>query len=351
VKASAVTEVMQELGSYNPHPKVNSMGDYGALSCPLAPWTHGGGRDANPSMMVSIGEGMSWTTCLTCSFNGSVKSLVWEVHKYGGIDRERADDLSYFITLQETQHYEQLRRQGITATPIHQDLLDSLNKEHPYWSETRGLDRSTIREWGLGFYWPEMRATIPFWDMGGSLVAVVGRDVTGESKSKYKVMPSGFNRGEYLFGEHRVTGKEDSLLVVEGYMDAIKASMYLPTGMGVVALGAAIITKEQARRLAVLTDHVYLALDSDKSGELGAARVRKALGSKVRLTALDLGWYKDIDEVGAELPTVLAEGKEAVYAPVKDSLKRLATRPTPKRLKVDKPHADAVKWSLSNERS
>ena len=55
------------------------------LCCPLAPWTHVGGRDASPSAGISIKDGgTSIFHCLGCKEKGTIPWLLRELEKYTG---------------------------------------------------------------------------------------------------------------------------------------------------------------------------------------------------------------------------------------------------------------------------
>lgn len=346
MRAQAVETVMMALGSYNPTPNVNSAGAWGTVSCPLAPFTHGGGRDKNPSMMVSVDEGRSHAKCLSCQFSGGVRSLAEEMYRHGGITADELEDLKYFILLEETKHYEQLKMEGGLQPEIRGSMIEDLGRRHPYWTTERGLKAATIRSWGLGFSYEEMRALVPFWDLSGSLVGVVGRDVTGESDRKYMIYPAGFDRGRYLFGEHRITGREEAVLMVEGYMDAVTASEYLPENIGVVAVGSAMPTDEQLRRVALLAPEVILALDSDVSGTIAAAKSRRKLGPRVKLSTIDLGAFKDADEAKGAVLGMLLNRRNAVTGPLEERMKEVVSRrPVPKRLQGGQT-VDKGKWTI-----
>ena len=281
MRPETVRTVLQTLGSYHSDPKLNSAGTWGAASCALAPWTHGGGRDKNPSLMVSVEPGISSVKCMSCGHSGGMLSLVNEVPRYGGITDETLEELRYLILLEETKHYIMLEKEGLRPE-IPASFVDQLDNWHPYWKE-RGISRSEARSWRLGYDPEDKRALIPFFDFEGILRGVVGRDITGFGVPKYKIMPQGFDRANYLFGEHRITGKEKRILLVEGYLDAITAARYVDNDIGVVALGTAIPSKDQLRRLALIADEeIIVGLDNDSTGQLGIAKLQRNLAAKVR---------------------------------------------------------------------
>lgn len=319
MRTETIEYVFRALGSFNPVPRVNSAGTWASVSCPLAPFTHGGGRDKNPSFMVNVEHGASPCKCLSCGFSGSVRQLLAEVRRYGGIDANVFEDLDFLVVLEAARHYGAVARQGLVKT-LPPELLANLDTYHPYW-EQRGIDRATARKWRLGYDPESRRALLPFFDLSGDLVGVVGRDITGHELKKYLVQPEGFDRANYLYGEHRLTGKESMLFLVEGMLDAVSASQYLSSEVGVVALGSALPTDAQLRRLRLLTDkELIVGLDRDDAGQRGALQVRRALSGVVKVTIVDYGAFKDANEAGADIVAIVANRRDPVLSGILEQL-------------------------------
>lgn len=326
MRPETVATVLEALGSYHYVPKLNSAGTWGAASCALAPWTHGGGRDRNPSLMVSVEPGPSAAKCMSCGFSSGMLGLVNEVHRYGGINDDTLEELRYLILLEETRHYAMLEKEGLRPE-IPQSYIHNLDTWHPYW-EDRGFTKQEARHWRLGYDPEGKRALIPFFDFDGILRGVVGRDITGWSGAKYKVMPEGFDRAEYLYGEHRITGAEKRILLVEGYLDAISASRYVDSDTGVVALGTAIPSNEQVRRLGMIADEeVIIGLDNDKTGQLGIAKLQRMLTGSVMLSTITYGDHKDANEAGEKLKDILAARHDPAFGDLDDVLLDIGSRP------------------------
>lgn len=323
---------MNALGSYNPEPNLNSEGTWGMVSCALAPVRHGGGgRDANPSFAVSVGQGVSYGKCFSCGFQGGMLALVRDAKEHGLIDAERAEELSEYILAEEKRSLGKQvegKDKGWTPPQLPHDLIENLGTPHKYWSEKRGFDIATQRAWNLGYSPEKQRALIPFYDYNGALVGIVGRDVTGESEQKYYIYPQGFDRAQYLFGENRVSGQEDSVLLVEGYLDAVSASRFLPPNIGVMALGSASPSPMQIRKLTLLAKEVILGLDQDSAGVLGTEKCKRLLGGKVRLTEIEYGDHKDADEAGPAIMELIQQRKNPLLHGLLDVLKPLTMRVT-----------------------
>lgn len=302
MRLEAVETVLRALGSFNPHPKVNSAGSWGAASCPLAPWRHKG-RDEHPSLMVSVEPGKSSCKCMGCGFTGGLRALVLEVRDLGGIDNEVAKELSYLIVMEESRHWRQLE---VDPPDIPESLVSDLDQWHPYWEE-RGIGHRDVRLWRLGYSAQHQRVLMPFFDFQGNLRGVVGRDITGMRADKYRVYPTGFDRAKYLFGEQLLSGEERRLLVVEGYLDAIAGRQHLPPEVGVVALGTAVPSDEQVRRIRMFSGgEVISGLDKDGTGLIGTSKLLRLLRGSVPVTQIDYGSAKDANEAGAKIVDIVA---------------------------------------------
>lgn len=116
------------------------------------------------------------------------------------------------------------------------------------------------------------RIIFPLWDSNGNIVGFSGRIYRGE-KDTSKYMNSKettiFKKGETLFNYHKakeIAKREKYILVVEGFMDAIRCAT--ENINNVVALQGTALTKEQINLLKKLRVKVILCLDNDNAGEL-----------------------------------------------------------------------------------
>lgn len=320
MRVEAVETVLRALGSYNPSPKINSAGSWGAASCPLAPWRHKG-RDEHPSLMVSVEPGKSSCKCMGCGFTGGLRALVLEVRDLGGIEVEIAKELSYMIVMEESRHWKQLE---VDPPDIPETLVSELDQWHPYWGE-REIGHREVRLWRLGYSAHHQRVLMPFFDFQGNLRGVVGRDITGMRGDKYRVFPTGFDRAKYLFGEQLLSGEERQLLVVEGYLDAISSRRYLPPEMGVVALGTAVPSDEQVRRIRMFAgDEVISGLDQDGTGLIGTSKLLRMLRGAVPVTQVNYGSTKDANEAGEKIVDIVAGRTGGLFDDVLSRLNTLA---------------------------
>jgi len=124
------------------------------------------------------------------------------------------------------------------------------------------------------------RLMFPIWDAQGRVIAFGGRALpdgqTGNPDAKYINSPEGplFNKSRVLYAWHlarQEAGKRESIIVCEGYMDAI-ALHEAGFSNTVATLGTA-LTEEHVRLLSRLSPKVvYLCYDGDSAGIRAALR-------------------------------------------------------------------------------
>ncbi len=164
------------------------------------------------------------------------------------------------------------------------------------------------------------RITFPLWDKDGNIVGFSARIYRGEKDtSKYVNSRETklFKKGETLYNYHHardVAKREKEIIVVEGFMDAIRLSV---NGIkNVVALCGTALTKDQITLLKKLRVNVILCLDNDNAGELATMNNGELLEKdNVPISVIRLSGEKDPDEY------IVANGIDAF----KDNLKNPIT--------------------------
>ncbi|MBX9568196.1 MAG: DNA primase [Candidatus Obscuribacterales bacterium] len=127
------------------------------------------------------------------------------------------------------------------------------------------------------------RLMIPIQDDQGRVIAFGGRTM-GDDQVKYINSPESpiYTKGEHLFALHQAKEsirERDSVIVVEGYFDAITAHRYGFTNT-VATLGTA-LTERQGKLLVRFTEsrRVFLCFDSDAAGQKAIDRGMETLGT------------------------------------------------------------------------
>lgn len=145
------------------------------------------------------------------------------------------------------------------------------------------------------------RLIVPIINHMDEVVAFGGRLLEKSDRAKYKNTKETllFNKSRNLFNINLVkkekrAGGISSLIMVEGYMDAI--SLYQAGFRNVVASMGTSLTKEQARLCKRYTDNVFISYDGDFAGQKANLRgldIMKEEGIKVRVVPLPEGLDPD----------------------------------------------------------
>ncbi len=142
------------------------------------------------------------------------------------------------------------------------------------------------------------RVIIPITDHNGDVIAFGGR-VIGEGEPKYLNSPETpiFRKGKVLFGYHlarEAVRKNGRVILVEGYMDVI--SMHVAGFSETVASLGTAFTVEQAKRISLITQNVYILYDGDDAGRKAAFRASRAfyaVGVEPKIVQLPQGMDPD----------------------------------------------------------
>ena len=138
-----------------------------------------------------------------------------------------------------------------------------------------GLAREREADRGGGLYdYFRNRTIFPIRDIRGQTIAFGGRELGG-GHPKYLNTPQTrlFDKSATLFGldlAREAIRRNDQVIIVEGYMDAIVTHQY--GSRNVVACIGSAITEKHVRQIKKLTRKVALALDPDAAGESATLR-------------------------------------------------------------------------------
>ena len=180
---------------------------------------------------------------------------------------------------------------------------DSLQKEltSAGYSIKEMIDGGLVSKGDKGYYDRfRGRVMFPIYNITNKLVGFGGRILSGD-EAKYLNSPESslFNKRNnlYLLNKAKMSVREKkSLILVEGYTDAIRAHEKGFTNT-VASLGTA-LTEEQAILIKRMTGLCYICYDSDTSGQEAALRgmyILQKHGVSVKVVRLEKG--KDPDDV------------------------------------------------------
>lgn len=310
MRAEAILNLAEMLGSLAKAHKT-----YVNMQCPFAPFYHQHGTDRNPSCNVFIhdNERSGWK-CHSCGRHGTLAGMVIQ---WALLTRKDATPLLDLIEKEENsteaicgrmdrkwdekwQEREAKALQGSDLDVFSEEELKPFLGKVPKYIIDRGFAIETCKAWNLGYdkEWKgedgtiRPRVVIPIRRRDGKLVGMTGRAIDSIKEQKYWNYWN-FPKSHYLFGENMVLAREAetkakegdkyepllAIVIVEGYLDAIKWWEYeIPT---VAIMGA----QASAEQIALLKDYqrIYIALDCDAGGEMGARDLVSILRNRLPL--------------------------------------------------------------------
>ena len=168
----------------------------------------------------------------------------------------------------------------------------------------------TKNDYGNIFEYMSERLVFPILDIQGRVVAFGGRTLA-DSKAKYLNTPETivYSKSSNLYGLYQTLPdlrREKSIVVVEGYMDAVMSQQYGVSG-AVAPLGTA-FTVQQAKLINRYAETAILLFDPDDAGRTATQRALEICaetGVSVRTSSLPEG--VDPDEY------LLEHGKDAFF--------------------------------------
>ena len=260
--------------------------------------------DHSPSMSVSFEKQIY--TCFVCHATGNVFSFVSEYEHIGFYDAVRliGSKLGYNLDTKkkEITNNQDLEIYELACKYYQNSLNTSLGNNAIDYLTKRKIDRNTMSKFRIGLYMSKSSLTefllsknikldklislgisnergqdlfinrimFPLYDLSGNVVAFSGRIYNTHDESKYinTKETNIFKKGNLLYNYHLAKEhlkKSESIIVMEGFMDVIRASV---AGINncVATMGTA-FTKEQALLLKKTTNNIILCFDGDNAGD------------------------------------------------------------------------------------
>ena len=238
------------------------------------------------------------------------KKKIQEINKFREIHTEAAR--FYFANLLGTKNpgYEYLKKRGLSDKIIKKFGLGySLNSWNSLMNYllAKGYDKTDLVKCGLVTHKTETnkyfdrfrnRVMFPIFNYNGKVIGFGGR-VLDDSLPKYLNSPETlvFNKRLNLYGLNisKKSIKDDTLILVEGYMDLI--SLYQNNIENVVATLGTALTIEQARLIRRFAKNVIISYDSDQAGQNATLRaIDILLQADIKVKILNLKDCKDPDD-------------------------------------------------------
>ena len=294
-------------------------------------------NEKTPSFVVS--ETKQIFTCFGCGATGDVLAFV---KRYYNLDFRGAVEMlakEYGISLEgafrsnkDKEELYEINRQA--ARFFYKGLREKANPGYTY-MKNRGISEETLNKFGIGYaddrwdslykhltslgfkedklmdlgliskskdrYYDKFRGRVifPILNTSGKVIGFGGRIIgNGEPKYLNSQESNVFQKKYNLYGLN-LTGKdvrnEDSIVLVEGYMDVV--SLYQHGVRNVSASLGTALTENQARLIKRYTKNVILSYDADQAGQNAALRgldILYAEGCRAKVLKVTDG--KDPDE-------------------------------------------------------
>lgn len=299
--------------------------------------------------------------CYSCGKGGNVFHFIANIENlsYGDAIRYLADRAKILLTEEESEEGKERARQrkaiidvNTCAARFFYDNLSDKKKNciaNKYLA-SRGLNSEIINKFGIGYSldeWDSLykhlldkgfeqadiiksglviqnknklydrfrnRLMFPIFDVRGNVIAFGGRSIDS-SMPKYINSPETlvYIKGKNLYGLNIAKKySQNSLIIVEGYMDAISLYQYGIPNV-VASLGTA-LTESQGFLLKKYTKEIIIAYDSDVAGQAATLRgldILNNIGCNVKVISVPDG--KDPDEY------VRKHGKDKLEAVIKNA--------------------------------
>ena len=301
--------------------------------------------DHSPSMSVSPEKQIF--TCFSCGATGNVFTFVSDFEKISFSDAVRLLGEKAGISIGNNTYIGNSKRDEYfdiydNANKFYQNsLFTNLGKNAIQYLKNRNIDRDTIKKFGIGLSVQKLSLTdylknknysidklidvgltndngndifinrimFPIYDLAGNPVAFSGRIYNTKDTSKYinTKETDKFKKGKILYNYHIAKDhlkKNDSVIIMEGQMDVIRAST-IGVNNCIATMGTA-LTRDHKSIIKNMTNNVILCFDGDSAGE------------KATISAIELLEDTGIDIKIVRLPNdmdpdeyIIKEGKDS----------------------------------------
>lgn len=271
MSSSAIENKLKQAGFFISY---RSKDELKLQSCPLH-------RDKTPSLSINLRRNAY--QCFSCGDKGNINKLL----SYFGLDyyyKPKIEEIELLLMDKQEQQNE--------AIPYSAEVSE-LKKYaffHPYLL-SRGFTREFILSNKIGFDKNTARITIPIF-FNEVYYGCAKRTVINDiPKILYN---SGMPKDKILYCPLTNTGKSEYLLVTEGPIDALKASMFGQDSVSIMGCHASKDQMEFTKKLAK-GRQVVLALDNDEPGRKG---IQKWLSLTSDFDAVIFSYPDEVKDIG-----------------------------------------------------
>ena len=261
--------------------------------------------DHSPSMSVSKEKQIY--TCFSCGASGNVFTFISEYEHINFYEAVKllGNKIGYNLgasSISKEKEDKSLEIYDLACKFYQNNLNTTLGKNAYEYLEQRKLDKETVKKFKVGLSLSKTSLTdyllskniplkeiidlgisnesgtdifanrimFPLYDLQGNVVAFSGRVYNIKDPSKYVNTKETkiFKKGNLLYNYHQakdILKKSESIIVMEGFMDVIRAST-VGINNCVATMGTA-FTKQHANLLRKMTDNIILCFDGDDAGK------------------------------------------------------------------------------------
>lgn len=166
-----------------------------------------------------------------------------------------------------------------------------LNERAMEYFKSRGIYKSSVEKYRLGYSETQDMITIPVHSPEGVCIGFVARSIEGKTFKN----STGLHKSKTIFNLHRAK-RYHRVFVVESSFDAIRIEQ---VGGHAVAILGATISKEQKRLLNQYFSQVIVVGDNDEAGKGMAEKVRSYVGGGCVIAELPEN-VKDVSDLSDE---------------------------------------------------
>lgn len=254
--------------------------------CPLAPWTHGGGQDNNPSFGVSFGKKTTICKCLSCGFGGDPTALVFRIKQFQkrepvsgyrldvamGIITQTLDELD--LDLEDLPEYGEVHHERDEPFPDwwFESFQAALKfPEAMKYLETRGVDLQLTAKLELVYDPLEKRIGFPFRNTKGELMGIQGRAIDDNPNRYHQYGYADRRNMQVWLGEHHLDF-DQPIVLVEGPFDYTAVFKEYPN---VAASFTSGLSQDKLKRLGDASE-IITFYDHGKGGDAARRSIAKA---------------------------------------------------------------------------
>ncbi len=309
--------------------------------------------DHSPSMSVSPEKQIY--TCFSCGASGNVFTFVADFEKISFAQAVRLLGEKVGISVGGISNFSEKKDEYFEiyelANKFYQNsLFTNLGKNAIEYLKKRNIDKETIKKFGIGLSIQKVSLTdylknkkydidklinigitndqgndifinrimFPIYDLSGNPVAFSGRIYNTKDTSKYvnTKETDKFKKGKLLYNYHIAKEhlkKNDSIIIMEGQMDVIRAST-VGINNCIATMGTA-LTKDHKNIIKNMTNNIVLCFDGDEAGEKATVNAIELLeDTNIDIKVVRLPNNMDPDEY------ILKEGKDSFFAQIKNAI-------------------------------